>query len=111
MSLKMIQLKASTQEPLRNITENARVAMSKLCGGIDDMHQLGNKALVIRAEIYPEKLSDLYKTLASAELKLRNDSLPDHNALRAGIEHPITLQITSFSSDTDGQVNIPKVPG
>jgi hypothetical protein len=111
MSLTIIQLKASTQEPLRNITENARVAMSKLCGGIDDMHQLGTKALVIRAEIYPEKLSDLYNALGSAELKLRGDSLPDHDALRTGIEHPITFQITSFSSDTDGQVYIPRVPG
>jgi hypothetical protein len=111
MALPIIQLLASTQEPLRNVTENARRAMSKLCGGIDDMNQFGEKALVVRAEIYPEKLPALYEALGSAKLKLSDDSLPDKDSLRAGVEHPITLQITSFSNDTDGKISIPKVPG
>jgi hypothetical protein len=71
----------------------------------------GDKALVVRAEIYPEKLPALYEALASVKLKLGEDSLPDQDSLRGGVEHPITLQITSFSSDTDRKVNIPKVPG
>jgi hypothetical protein len=111
MALPIIQLMASTPEPLRNVTDNARRAMSKLCGGIDDMNLFGDKALVIRAEVYPEILPALYEALALVKLKLGEDGLPDQDSLRAGVEHPITLQITSFSSDTDRKVNIPKVPG
>lgn len=109
--MQTIQLQASVQEPIGNITNSARSAVSRVCLGIDDMRLLGSKALVIRAEIYPEKLPALYAALTSIGVKLSQQSLPDIDALKAESEYPITLQITSFSDETDGRANIPKVPG
>ena len=91
--------------------DNVRTIVSGLCGGIDDMNLLGNKALVIRAEIYPEKLPTLYTALTSMGMTVNHQSLPDHGTLKAELEYPITLQITSFSDQTDGRIKLPRVPG
>ena len=109
--MKFIQLQASTQEPIRNIMSNARATVSKVCGGIDDMNLLGNKALIIRAEIYSEKLPSLYETLSSIGIKIKSNYKPNQETLKDEFEYPITLQITSFSDKTDDRVNIPKIPG
>jgi len=91
--------------------ENARVTVSRLCGGIDDMHKLGNKALVIRAEIYPERLPKLHEALSAVHIDINPDTLPDQNQLTANIEYSLTIQIISYSDDTDAPINIPQVPG
>ncbi|MEH6358607.1 MAG: hypothetical protein V7745_06430 [Pseudomonadales bacterium] len=109
--VKLIQVRASVQEPLRIVMDKVRATVSKVCGGIDDMQLLGNKALVIRAEIYPEKLPALYTALTSIGITINKQNLLDQDALKEKLEHPITLQITSFSDETDSRVNIPKVPG
>ena len=90
--------------------DDIRKVVSRVCGGIDDMHLLGYKALVIRAEIYPEKLPSLYAALTSVGVKVGSNG-PDEQNLKAGNQHPITLQISSLSNDTDDRVSIPKVPG
>ena len=108
---KIIQIEASVVEPIGVITNEARTAVSKICLGIDDVQLLGNKAIVFRAEIDPEKLQALYTALVSIGIKLNKQSLPDIDALQEEIEYPLSIQITSFSDDTDRSVNIPKVPG
>jgi hypothetical protein len=111
MSSKLLHVQASTQQSLRVGMDDIRKVASRVCGGIDDMHLLGYKALVIRAEIYPEKLPLLYAALTTVSVKVSSKKRPDEQSLKAGNQHPITLQISSFSNDTDDRVNIPKVPG
>ena len=90
---------------------DVRRAVSRVCGGVDDMQLLGQKALVLRAEIYPEKLSALYDSLSSSGVKVSAQNLPGEMGLEAETEYPITLQITGLSDDTDDPIAIPKVPG
>lgn len=108
---KMLHLQALTHKTVRDVTESTRAAMSRYCGGIDDMHQLGSNALVVRAEIFPAKLPGLYEALQSIDLELLADSLPDASSLQGATEYSITLQVRSISGDTDGRVEIPMVPG
>lgn len=53
--MRIIQLQAKTSEKILVITEHARRIMSDFCLGVDDVHLLGNKALILRSEIYPKK--------------------------------------------------------
>jgi hypothetical protein len=108
---KIIQIQASVIEPIAVIANDARRTVSEICLGIDDMQLLGNKALVLRAEIYPEKLQALFAALVSIGIRLNKQSLPEIGTLQEEIEHPITIQITSLSGDTDRSVKIPNVPG
>jgi hypothetical protein len=108
---KVIQIQGSVLEPIAEITSSARMTVSKVCLGIDDMQLLGNKALILRAEIYPGKLQTLYNALASIGIKLNKQSLPEKEKLQEEIEYPLSIQITSFSDDTDRRTSIPKVPG
>jgi hypothetical protein len=110
-SIKFIQLIANTSEPLRRITEDARLAVSRACSGIDDMHLLGGKALVIRSEIFAEQLSDLVVALEAIGISVDRASVPSAASLASHQHYTITLQVTSFSDDTDGRVIIPDVPG
>lgn len=109
--MKIIQLQASVQYPIRNIMDEVRKIVSNICGGIDDMCLLGDKALVIRAEVYTESLSILCSELTAAGIKIGPQGFPEKENLKAGFEYPLTLQITSFSTSTDGRVSIPSVPG
>ncbi len=109
--MKLIHLQSSVHKPLRNIIDNARVTVSRVCGGIDDMNMLGNKALVIRAEIYPSKLPALYAALQSIQIYVIQHSLPDKSALKEEFEYPMTRQITSLADDTNNRVTLPKIPG
>lgn len=108
---KIIQVHAFAIDPIGVITYEARKTVSKICLGIDDMQLLGNKALVIRAEIYPERLRALYAAIVSTGITLNENRLPDIDALQEGVEYPISIQITSLSDDTDRSIRIPKVPG
>lgn len=110
-SFKFIQLIATTSEPLHRITEDARLAVSRACSGIDDMHLLGGKALVIRSEIFSEQLSDLVLALETIGISVDRSSVPSATSLDPHYHYTITLQVTSFSDDTDGRVIIPDVPG
>jgi hypothetical protein len=109
--LKIIQIQGSVQASIREIMNDIRSSVSKICLGIDDMHLLGNKALVIRAEIYPEKLPLLYVALGANGVKFSPKSLPDISTFQEIKEYPLSLQITSFSDTTDHRVSVPKVPG
>ncbi len=109
--LNIIRVKSSVHEPLRNIIDNVRLAVSKVCGGVDDMNRLGNKALVVRAEIYPRKLPMLYAALESIQVNVSQHSLPDLGGFAEDTEYPMTLQVTSLADDTDDRVNLPRVPG
>jgi len=82
------------------MTEDIRSVVSNVCCGIDDIHLLGNKALVLRAEIFPADLEQLSQSLRAVEVQLSEQSLPDKATLLAEIEYPLTIQITSFSDDT-----------
>lgn len=82
------------------MTEDIRSVVSTICCGIDDMHLLGNKALVLRAEIFPSDLEQLPQSLRAIEVQLTEQSLPDKAMLIAEVEYPLTIQITSFSDDT-----------
>jgi len=107
----MIQLQGSVLSSLGKITNDARSAVSKICLGVDDMQLLGNKALVLRAEIYPRKLELLYSELNSIGINFNKQSLPDVDTLKQEVEYPLSIQITSFSDDTDRRISVPKVPG
>ncbi len=107
----IIQIQGTVLEPIGDITSTLRTTVSKICLGIDDMQLLGNKALVIRAEIYPDKLLNLYAALDSIDVKLYKQGLPDIEMLKKEIEYPLSIQITSFSDDTDRKIKIPNVPG
>jgi hypothetical protein len=48
--LTLLQLQATTQKPISMVTSDIRTAVSNVCCGIDDIHMLGNMALVLRAE-------------------------------------------------------------
>ncbi|MBQ0785799.1 MAG: hypothetical protein KBT66_16365 [Amphritea sp.] len=109
--IKIIQIQCSTLESIGNITNDARAIVSKVCLGVDDMKLLGNKALVLRAEIYPDRLLTLYENLASIGVKLNQKDLPDIELLSKETEYPLSIQIVSFSDDTDRSASIPKVPG
>ncbi len=108
---KLIQIQGSVLEPIAKITNDVRASVSKVCLGIDDMQLLGNKALVLRVEIYPGKLDQLYSALDSNGVKINPKDLPDMDTLQNEIEYPLSIQITSFSDDTDRRLNIPNVPG
>lgn len=75
------------------------------------MQFLGNKALVLRADIMMNKLQSLYDELSSAGIRLNQQSLLTAEELQNEFEYPLSIQITSFSDDTDRRTNIPKVPG
>ncbi|EPJ52914.1 MAG: hypothetical protein OFPI_12260 [Osedax symbiont Rs2] len=75
------------------------------------MQLLGNKALVIRAEVFPEKLPLLYTALAENGIKFSQQGQPDIGTLQEQTEYPLSIQITSFSDETDRRVSAPKVPG
>ncbi|UJS24665.1 hypothetical protein [Thiothrix winogradskyi] len=111
MYRRLIQLQAMTEKPLRAVMYDARTVVSRICGGLDDMQQLGNKALVIRAEIFADRLMTLVSALSDLGLKVDTASLPDVNTLETTAEYPITVQISSFASDTDARVTIPQIPG
>ncbi len=108
---KTIQIQGSVFEPIGVIASEARTVIAKICLGIDDIQLLGNKALVIRAEIDPKKLQILYSAIASIGIKIDEQKLPKIEELQEKTDYPLSVQITSFSDDTDRRVNIPKVPG
>lgn len=108
---KIIQVTATSREPIRKITEDVRLAVSRACSGVDDMHLLGAKALVVRAEILPEKLSVLASALEKLGLTVDRDSVPNSVTTDRDALYPITVQVTSHSGDTNGRVIIPDVPG
>jgi len=109
----LIQLQAISDKPLRDMTEAIRVSVSRACGGIDDMHQLGDKALVVRAEIVPAKFPALISSLEDIGLHGFSDNLPADNLhdYEPDAEHPFTLQVLTTAGSGDGRVEIPKVPG
>lgn len=109
--IKAIQIQGSVLEPIGRITNDVRATVSKVCLGIDDMQLLGSKALVLRAEIFSGRLPALYAALVSIGIELNKQSLPDIDALQGEVEHPLSIQIVSFSDDTDRRVSVPKVPG
>ncbi len=109
--IKVIQIQGSVQASIGSIMNDVRSTISRICLGIDDMHLLGNKALVIRAEIFPAKLQSLYVALGEIDVKFNQNSLPDVNSYQEAKEYPLSIQITSFSDATDRRVNSPKVPG
>jgi hypothetical protein len=109
--IKIIQIQGSVKESIKKITSDVRNAVSHVCLGVDDMQLLGNKALVIKAEVFPDDLQALYTSLASIGVKLNQQSLPDRETLQDEVEYPILMQITSFSDDTDSRISIPNVPG
>ena len=111
MRKKIIQIQGSVSEPIGLMTNKARAAVSNICLGIDDIHLLGNKALVLRAEITPENLPILYADLASIGIKLNGRSLPKASTLQEGIEYPLSIQIISSSEGTDQKIIILKVSG
>lgn len=106
-----IQLQAVSTERIIVITELIRKIVSDVCLGVDDVHLLGNKAVVFRAEIYPKKIALLCDRLAEAKLSVDPSTIPDYQWLDSDCEYPLTLQITSYSDDTDGRVVVPSVPG
>ena len=109
--IKIIQIQGSTLAPIVSIMNDTRSAVSHICLGIDDMQLLGNKALVLRAEIYPEKLLMLYEALVLMGIMLNEHSLPDTVTLQQDVEYPLSIQVISFSAATDGRQIIPKIPG
>lgn len=110
-SVQVIKVIAGAIEPIRKLTDNARVAVSGVCGGVDGMHVLGSKALVIRAEVYPKQLPLLVSALELIGVRVDEESVPNPSSLDETHQYPMTLQITSYSDDTDGRVRIPNVPG
>lgn len=111
MYRRLIQLQAMTEKPLHAVLHDARTIVSHICGGLDDMRQLGNKALVIRAEIFADRLNSLVTGLSNLDLKVDTAGLPDPATLDSTLEYPLTVQISSFANDTDERVTIPHVPG
>ncbi len=111
MRKKIIQIQGSVSEPIGLVTNKARAAVSNICLGIDDMHLLGNKALVLRAEITPNNLPNLYADLTSIGIKLNGRNLPKVSILQEGIEYSLSIQIVSSSEGTDQKIIIPKVSG
>lgn len=111
MRSKLLYVQATTQQSLRVALNDIRMVVNRVCGGIDDMQLLGYKALVIRAEINPEKLPSLYTALVSVGVKVGPKNKLDEKSLKADNQYLITIQISSFSDDTDHRVSIPKVPG
>jgi len=111
MRKKIIQIQGSVSESIGLVTNKARAAVSHICLGIDDMHLLGNKALVLRAEITPDNLPNLYADLTSIGIKLNGRSLPKVSTLQEGIEYSLSIQIVSSSEGTDQKIIIPKMSG
>jgi len=74
------------------------------------MQLLGNKALVIRA-IFPKKLPLFYAALADNGIEFGQENQPDIETFQEEKEYPLSIQITSFSDDTDRRVSPPNVPG
>ena len=107
----IIQIQGFVSKPIGMITNEARTIVGNICLGIDEIRLLGNKALVLRAEITPEYLSNLYTDLAFIGIKLIKDNLPDIKALQEEMEYPLFIQIISLSDDTDRRVHIPRVSG
>ena len=69
-----------------------------------------NQVLVLRAEIFLENLGKLYKILSAIEVQIIQKSLPEEETLKAEIEYPFSIQITSFADGTDHKVYVPRVP-
>ena len=109
--MNIIRVQSTVNEPLRNIIDNVRMAVSRVCNGIDDMNRLGNNRLVVRAEIYPGRLPMLYAALESINIQPSQHTLQEVSALNEDSEYPITLQFTSLADDTDDRVGLPNVPG
>lgn len=111
MVMKIIQLQGSTEKLITDVFSEVKEVMSTTCGGIDDMHYLGNKALIVRAEIFSERLGSLCEKLCEIDVRINSSSVPVIDSLDTQHEYMITLQVTSFSDDTDRRTVIPKVPG
>jgi hypothetical protein len=107
----IIQLQATTSERISLITEYVRRIVSDECLGVDDVHLLGNKALILRSEIFPKKMKSLCERLMEFNVIVDQSTVPEIKSLDTEREHPITLQITSYSEDTNGRVQLPRVPG
>lgn len=109
--MNIIQLQATTEQAITAIFGQVKDITSNICGGIDDMHFLGNKALIVRAEIFPGKLNLLCEKLNAIDVRVDPSSAPDFSSLDTEREYMITVQVTSFSADTDRRTEIPRVPG
>jgi hypothetical protein len=109
--LTLLQLQATTHKPINRVTNELRTAVSNVCCGIDDMHMLGNKALVLRAEIFPKDLHELHKVLRAIGVNITKQKSPEEETLKADVEYPLSIQVTSFSYDTDQKKLVPNVPG
>ncbi|MEH6347461.1 MAG: hypothetical protein V7785_20360 [Bermanella sp.] len=68
--IKIIQIQGTVLEPIVNVSDKIRLAVSEACYGVDDMHMLGSKALVLRAEVFQQKLPSLYESLTEVGVKL-----------------------------------------
>lgn len=108
--LKLLQIQGTHLKPIIEITHEIRSAVNEACFGIDDMHMLGSKTLVLRAEIYQHKLSCLYQTLTEIGIKLNEQGLPPLDSLQDEIEYPLSIQITSLCDDTGHRSNLPQIP-
>ena len=105
------QITGTTQKPLNTIVEDMRGIVSRICHGIDEMHLLGNKALVVRAEIDPGKLLVVADALASGSVEVDARSLTKVSVQGSDKARVFTRQVKSYSDDTDGSVTVPMVPG
>ena len=68
-------------------------------------------ALVLRAEIFPEDLDVLYKGLSDIDVNITQQKLTEEETLQTQVEYPLSIQITSFSDDTEQKAYVPNVPG
>ena len=109
--MKIIQLQSSVHQPLRNVIDDVRVTVSRVCNGIDEMSRFGNKALIVRAEIYVGRLPALYAALEASGIKVSEKTRPDVSTFSKDAEYPVTLQVIGLSDDTDDRITIPSVPG
>ena len=75
------------------------------------MHLLGRKALVVCAEIYPHRLEPLLEALLDLSVEVRPATLPEAGALEPAFEYRLTLQVVSQAGDTEGRVEVPRIPG
>ncbi|MFT5676943.1 MAG: hypothetical protein ACI808_002894 [Paraglaciecola sp.] len=75
------------------------------------MHMLGNKALVLRAEISLENLGELYKVLSAIEVQIIQQSFSEKEIIKAEVEYPLSIQITSFADATYHKAYVPRVQG
>ena len=108
--IKIIQIQGTVPEPIVNVSDKIRLAVSDACYGVDDMHMLGSKALVLRAEVFQQKLLGLYESLTKIGVKLNKQGLPNIESLQAEIEYPLAIQIVSLCDDTGHRTSLPDIP-